>query len=108
MKLFALPVIDPALYAAAYATFHAPTHLVPPVVAGFEYVMALHDTIAEGVAPRNVSLLALEHMTPAVADFSLYGDFRHFAPSPEFTAAVAAHVIEIIGVTHWFDTSAAL
>jgi len=99
-----LPWSD-AAYQAALNVFTgaAPAPVTTPV-ATVEYVQALKVALASGNAVEGVSLLAIDQMSPAVADFAHNGDFRDFVPTQAFLDDVAQHVASIIGTSNWFTT----
>lgn len=95
---YSLKPFNQAAFDAAYATFHSAGPAPAVTVATIEYMAALRAT----PVAHNVSLTAIGNMTPDVASFAHYGDYREFTPSQAFLDDVGAHVVHLVGVTHWF------
>jgi len=101
MKLELKP-FDQHAFDQALATFHSAAPAAIVQVGTLEYMLALSASLREGNGLHNLSLTAIEHMTPEAALFAQTGDYRAFVPGQAFIDDVAANVVKLIGITHWY------
>lgn len=95
---------DQEAFEAAYATFHSlgPAPIVP--VGTLEYIAALLVSMSEGRMLHNISLTAIDNMTPAAVAFAhAFYLTRAFTPAPVVLADPAEPVITLVGTPHCLD-----
>lgn len=102
VKPYKLQPWDHGLYEKAFNLFHTPGAKSDFTVATVEYMKALNDTMHSGEIAYNISLNLIDKMTPDVASFAIYNDFREFDTPIYNIIQMENEYAELIGISHWF------